>query len=228
MADTALPEATARPLPSPRVFRSRTASSPLAIADFVVTSIGEVEFMARFRESDHPRDYHGRFTKKGSFGVVAVVVSGALVVGGGLLLRGCDFTFNSAKPVIRTHVPRVRIGQPIRIGRFNISALRQTVRVLHGANRRQIVNVTLKVTSTSNVPAYVHGQDQKLTDNQGRTFTGMDSSILVKSGRTVILTVHFKIPAGAAPREMEFHFSRSSRSITVDLRDHVGVLPAPS
>ncbi|SUE15753.1 membrane protein [Rhodococcus gordoniae] len=93
----------------------------------------------------------------------------------------------------------------------------------------QFVIVTMTVSNISDQPKSLSPSDQKLVDEQGRTFgpdtsaaLNLDSDVpiwdKINPGNTVTMPVVFDMPVDAVPTAIELHDSMFSNGVTVSLR----------
>ncbi len=93
----------------------------------------------------------------------------------------------------------------------------------------QFVIVTMTVSNISDQPKSLSPSDQKLVDEQGRTFgpdtsaaLNLDSDVpiwdQINPGNTVTMPVVFDMPVDAVPTAIELHDSMFSNGVTVSLR----------
>ncbi len=93
----------------------------------------------------------------------------------------------------------------------------------------QFVIVTMTVSNISDAPKGLSPSDQKLMDEQGRTFSPDSSAALnldsdvpiwdeINPGNTVTMPVVFDMPADAVPTAIELHDSMFSGGVTVSLQ----------
>ncbi|MEU5841575.1 DUF4352 domain-containing protein [Rhodococcus sp. NPDC047139] len=93
----------------------------------------------------------------------------------------------------------------------------------------QFVIVTMTVSNISDQPKGLSPSDQKLIDEQGRTFSpdtsaalNLDSDVSfwdeINPGNTVTMPVVFDMPVDAVPTAIELHDSMFSGGVTVSLR----------
>lgn len=93
----------------------------------------------------------------------------------------------------------------------------------------QFVIVTMTVSNISDQPKSLSPSDQKLVDEQGRTFGPDTSAALnlesdvpiwdqINPGNTVTMPVVFDMPVDAVPTAIELHDSMFSNGVTVSLR----------
>lgn len=93
----------------------------------------------------------------------------------------------------------------------------------------QFVIVTMTVSNVSDAPKGLSPSNQKLVDDQGRTFSpdtgaalNLDSDVSfwdeINPGNTVTMPVVFDMPVDAVPAAIELHDSMFSGGVTVSLR----------
>lgn len=174
-------------------------------------------------------------------GIVAVFVI-ASVSGGGdddkpTTSAKTDTTAATQAEAPVVEVETATMNTPVRDGKFEfvvngvetgISALGDNPYLAKEA-QGQFVIVTMTVSNISDQPKSLSPSDQKLVDEQGRTFgpdtsaaLNLDSDVpiwdKINPGNTVTMPVVFDMPVDAVPTAIELHDSMFSNGVTVSLR----------
>lgn len=174
-------------------------------------------------------------------GIVAVFVI-ASVSGGGdddkpTTSAKTDTTAATQAEAPVVEVETATMNTPVRDGKFEfvvngvetgISTLGDNPYLAKEA-QGQFVIVTMTVSNISDQPKSLSPSDQKLVDEQGRTFgpdtsaaLNLDSDVpiwdQINPGNTVTMPVVFDMPVDAVPTAIELHDSMFSNGVTVSLR----------
>lgn len=182
--------------------------------------------MARFRESDHPRDPRtGRFINKNgsksrananSIGsVIKVTVVGSLVLGGLDVAGVIDTPIFGGTPSVRTvsvesPASGTRSSQPLRL-ELAVAAVRE--RALK--NNRKQVDILLDIANNSEDSAQLQGRDQILFASDGSEFSAKDATITIDANISKQVKLSFVIPDDDEPAELTINLEGKKGSLSL-------------